>query len=93
MSVLEGMATGLPCVITTGCNFPEAGIADAAKIVNTNHKDISDALIELLQDADGAKKMGDRARQFILDNYTWDKIALKMVSVYQDITSCFPTSL
>ena len=86
MSVLEGMATGLPCVITTGCNFPEAGIADAAKIVNTNHKDISDALIELLQDADGAKKMGDRARQFILDNYTWDKIALKMISVYQNLT-------
>ncbi|MBS9392761.1 MAG: glycosyltransferase [Dolichospermum sp. LBC05a] len=92
MSVLEGMATGLPCVITTGCNFPEAGIADAAKIVNTNHKDISDALIELLQDADGAKKMGDRARQFILDNYTWDKIALKMVSVYEDIIFRSPTS-
>ena len=92
MSVLEGMATGLPCVITTGCNFPEAGIANAAKIVNTNYKDISDALIELLQDADGSKKMGDRARQFILDNYTWDKIALKMVSVYQDIIFRSPTS-
>ena len=26
MSVLEGMASGLPCVLTTGCNFPEAGV-------------------------------------------------------------------
>jgi hypothetical protein len=30
--------------------------------------------------------MGDSARKFILDNYTWDSIALKMISVYQEIT-------
>ena len=92
MSVLEGMATGLPCVITTGCNFPEAGMANAAKIVDINADDIADALIQLLQNADEAKKMGDRARQFILDNYTWDRIALKMVSVYEDIIFRSPTS-
>jgi len=92
MSVLEGMATGLPCVITTGCNFPEAGMANAAKIVDINADDIADALIQLLQNADEAKKMGDRARQFILDNYTWDRIALKMVSVYEEIIFRAPTS-
>ncbi|NET01091.1 MAG: glycosyltransferase [Sphaerospermopsis sp. SIO1G1] len=87
MSVLEGMATGLASVITTGCNFPEAGIANAAKVVDINSDDIADALIQLLQDSNEAKNMGVRARQFILENYTWDRIALKMVAVYQDITS------
>jgi glycosyltransferase involved in cell wall biosynthesis len=85
MSVLEGMATGLPCVITTGCNFPEAGMANAAKIVDINADNIADGLIQLLQDTDEAKKMGDRARQFILDNYTWDQIASKMIYVYKSI--------
>jgi glycosyltransferase involved in cell wall biosynthesis len=33
MSVLEGMAAGLPCVITTGCNFPEAAAANVAHVV------------------------------------------------------------
>jgi glycosyltransferase involved in cell wall biosynthesis len=85
MSVLEGMAAGLPCVITTGCNFPEAGEAEVAIIVNIDVGSIAKAIIQLLEDDQQAKNMGYRARQFILDNYTWDKIALKMVSVYENI--------
>jgi glycosyltransferase involved in cell wall biosynthesis len=85
ISVLEAMAAGLPCVITTGCNFPEAGKTQAASVVTINSHSIAHALIELLQDEEKAKKMGDRARQFILENYTWDRVASKMVSVYQDI--------
>jgi glycosyltransferase involved in cell wall biosynthesis len=92
MSVLEGMAAGLPCVITTGCNFPEAGEAEVASIVNIDVGSIAEAIIQLLEDDQKAKIMGDRARQFILDNYTWDRIALKMVSVYEDIISRSPTS-
>jgi glycosyltransferase involved in cell wall biosynthesis len=83
MSVLEGMATGLPCAITTGCNFPEAN--DVAKIVGIDAEQIANALISFLQDPLKAKDMGDRARQFILETYTWDKVALKMVSVYKNI--------
>jgi glycosyltransferase involved in cell wall biosynthesis len=85
MSVLEGMAAGLPCVITTGCNFPEAGEAEVAIIVNIDVGSIAKAIIQLLEDDQQAKNMGYRARQFVLDNYTWDKIALKMVSVYENI--------
>jgi hypothetical protein len=29
--------------------------------------------------------MGDRARQFILGNYTWDKIASRLSTIYQEI--------
>ena len=85
MSVLEGMAAALPCVITTGCNFPEAGEAEVAIIVNIDVGSIAKAIIQLLEDDQKAKNLGYRARQFILDNYTWDKIALKMVSVYENI--------
>ncbi|MBD2666125.1 hypothetical protein B6N60_01808 [Richelia sinica FACHB-800] len=90
MSVLEGMAAGLPCVITTGCNFPEAAAAEVASVVDINADDIADALIQLLQDTDEAKKMGDRAREFILENYTWDRVASKMVSLYKDIINGTP---
>jgi glycosyltransferase involved in cell wall biosynthesis len=85
MSVLEGMASGLPCVITTGCNFSEAAQAQAAYVVDINAEAIANALRECLQHPQRAKEMGDRARQLILEQYTWDKIAAKMVEIYQAI--------
>ncbi|BAY31554.1 group 1 glycosyl transferase [Nostoc carneum NIES-2107] len=85
MSVLEGMASGLPCVITTGCNFPEAAQAQAAHIVDTNPDEIANALIDCLSNPAQAQAMGDRARKLIFRNYTWERAAEKLVKVYQAI--------
>jgi glycosyltransferase involved in cell wall biosynthesis len=86
MSVLEGMASGLPCIFTTGCNFPEAAIAQAADVVEIDADAISNAMIQRLSDQVAAQAMGDRARQFILKHYTWDQIAVKIVQAYANIS-------
>ena len=85
MSILEGMAAGLPCIITTGCNFPEAAEAKVAHVVDIDVESISNTLINCLQDPEQAKQMGKNARQFIFDNYTWDIAAQKLVKAYQKI--------
>ncbi len=85
MSVLEGMASGLPCVITTGCNFPEAVTAQAAYAVEAKAEAIASALIQCLNNPEDAKAMGQRARQFILENYTWKKVATQLIESYQSI--------
>jgi glycosyltransferase involved in cell wall biosynthesis len=85
MSVLEGMASGLPCVITTGCNFPEAGEANAALVVDIRADSISEALLWCLHNPREAQEMGCRARLLIFEKYTWDKIAAQMEKVYLDI--------
>lgn len=85
MSVLEGMASGLPCIITTGCNFPEAAVANVAHIVDINTDAIADALINCLNYPQQAKAMGTRAHEFILQNYTWDCAAEKLVQAYGNI--------
>ena len=85
MSVLEGMASALPSVITTACNFPEAATAKAAYVVDVNADVIADALIKYLNNPQQAKEIGDRARQFIFDNYTWKQSAKKLSQVYEDI--------
>jgi glycosyltransferase involved in cell wall biosynthesis len=43
------------------------------------------ALTDCLEHLKQAKIMGDRARQFILENYTWDKIASRLSTIYQEI--------
>lgn len=85
ISVLEGMACALPCVITTGCNFPEAQKENAAYVVDIDAEAIANALIKCLENPQKAKEMGDRAKKLIQEHYTWDKIALKMIDVYQKI--------
>ncbi len=87
MSVLEGMAAGLPCVITTGCNFPEAEAANAVRVTNINADDIADGLMWCLKHPDAAKELGIRARNFIFNNYTWQRAAEKTVEVYEQLVS------
>ena len=85
MSVLEGMASGLAAVITTGCNFPEAAQAGAAHVVNVDAEEIAIALKNCLQHPEQTKAMGDRARQFIFEQYTWEGIAVKLIDIYNAI--------
>jgi glycosyltransferase involved in cell wall biosynthesis len=85
ISVLEGMASGLPCVITTACNFPEAAAAGAAYVVEANAQAIAAALIKCFRDEPAAKVLGSRAREFIFHNYTWDQAANKLQQAYTSI--------
>ena len=85
LSILEGMAAGLPCVFTTGCNFPEAEIAQVAHVVDVDSQKIAAALTECLQNPQQTKMMGDRARQFIFEHYTWEQIARRLIQIYTGI--------
>ena len=85
VSVLEGMASGLPCVITTGCNFPEAIEAQAAYAVNIDADEVANTLIQCLKNPQQAKAIGDRARKLVFEQYTWESIATKMIQVYTAI--------
>ena len=90
ISVLEGMASGLPCVMTTGCNFPEA--AEVAHVVDINPEEIAVALGKCLANSQEAKFMGEKARQMIFEQYTWDSIAAKLIGIYRSIINQQPLS-
>jgi glycosyltransferase involved in cell wall biosynthesis len=85
MSVLEGMAAGLPCTITTGCNFPEAAVANAAYVTDINSDSIADSLIACLNNPEQAKLMAENARKLAFKKYTWEEIAAQMQLIYREI--------
>jgi glycosyltransferase involved in cell wall biosynthesis len=86
ISVLESLAAATPVIITPGVALSDiVAQQQIGSVAELDVNAVSGAIQHFLDNPQEAKKMGDRARQFILENYTWDKIALKMVSVYKCI--------
>lgn len=85
-SLLENLAAGKPSLITPGCNFPEAVAAGAAVCVDPACGPIAEALQLLLDLPDGElHAMGQKGRELVLNNYTWEVAARRLVTVYRAI--------
>ena len=87
MAVLEAMACQLPVVITRQCNFPEVAENKAGFVIDPNEKELIIAINNLLKDVLLRKEMGENGRRLILREFTWDKIADKMIKLYQEVLS------
>jgi glycosyltransferase involved in cell wall biosynthesis len=84
IAVLEALVVGTPVLLTPG-----VGLAtvvrdnDLGYMTDLDIDAITTALDRYLADPDRAKLMGEHARQFTLENYTWDKIATDLVQFYR----------
>jgi len=85
VAALEAMGAGLPTVLTKGCHFPEAAQAGAALEVPITADAIAQALLHCLQHPAWARGMGDRARHFIRQHYTWEAIARQFQAVFEQM--------
>lgn len=83
----EAMACKVPVVSTDGGALPEV-VGDAGLIVPTrNHSEIARAVRQLLTDPDLREELGDKGRQRILENFSWQVAASDMVKLYRDVIS------
>ena len=88
LAVLEALACAKPCVITTGCNFEQVAAIGAGRVVEPAADALAAALIEVLSlSLQDRQMMGMRGRALVLQNYTWDIVARKMLTVYSCIVS------
>ena len=94
MAILENLAAGNPLLITPGCNFPEVAAAEAGLSVNPVAEEIEAGLRKLLDlSPDQRREMGERGRELVNNNYTWDIAARKMITVYRAILNGDPIPL
>ncbi|MCA9909599.1 MAG: glycosyltransferase [Anaerolineae bacterium] len=84
MAVLEAWASGLPVLLTPGCNLPEGITAGAALVMEPNVESIETTLKQLfaLSDLDRVA-MGERGRHLVEERFAWPKVAETMGDVYR----------
>ena len=85
MAVLEAMGAGLPVILSHGCNMTDVEPNGAGFVMDVSTDAIADKLRLLLTDAGLRQQMGHASRQLITQKYTWEKVALKLDSVYQQV--------
>ena len=85
VALLEALSAGLPLVITDECNFPEVGDSRAGFVVRPNDSETASALMSLLDSADLRREMSENARRLVRSNYTWERIAEKMFTLYGNV--------
>ena len=78
IAVLESLAVGVPVLVTPGVAL--AAFVQQHQLGYVPELDvlaIAKAIEQYLTHPQAAQDMGDRARQIIIEQYTWDKIAAK----------------
>lgn len=83
---IEAMACGKPVI---GClgegieDFVENGV-NGLLVEPHNVDDLVEKLDYLLSHTEEAKKMGEKARELVLEKYTWENNAKQTIKVYQE---------
>ncbi len=84
--LLEAQSSGKPVVA-----FDIGGVDEAVRNAETgllvkrgSNEELADALLRLLSDKALREKMGANGRKLVIENFTWDICAQKMLKVYHE---------
>ena len=85
IALLEAQATAKPVVA-----FDVGGVREAVSdketglLMKPNSSDLADAVMKLLGSFSLREQMGSKGRKFVVDNFSWDVCAQKMLNVYRE---------
>lgn len=84
MAALEAMAHRLPCLLSAGCNIPEAFAAGAALVAEPELTALTFALRQLfaLSQADRVM-MGNHGRALVARQFSWTHVAEQTAELYR----------
>ncbi|MBD2385318.1 glycosyltransferase [Cylindrospermum sp. FACHB-282] len=86
LAVLEALAVGVPVLVSPGVAL--ASVVQQHQLGYIAELDvlaIASAIEQYLSHPQETKEMSDRARQVVMENYTWDRVAQEMVVLYGKI--------
>lgn len=81
--LLEAMASGCAIITSNVTGCPEV-VGDTALLVDPKESgEINNALIKLIGDDELRIKLGHKARERVLKNFTWQQVAQDYVKIYE----------
>jgi glycosyltransferase involved in cell wall biosynthesis len=83
--VLEAGISGTPVLITNQCGFNDVANNGGGAVVDANEEGLYNAMIDLLKDVNELERMGLKLKKFVQNNYTWDIVAEKYVTLYNKL--------
>jgi glycosyltransferase involved in cell wall biosynthesis len=90
LSVLEGMAAGVPVVVTRTCPWEDVEREGCGLWVAHDARAIADALVHVLGERARGRAMGDRGRALARAKYSWDTVARSMADAYRAVLADRP---
>ncbi len=86
-ALMEAMAAGLPLVASRIGGVAEL-ISDGGNgslFQSGNSRDLAEKVVQLLDDPPLAREMGQQARQTVLDNFSFTRVASRYVALYNSL--------
>ena len=88
ITLLEAQATAKPVVAFNVGGIPEAVLnQETGLLTKPDSNKLADAILKLLENKSLREKMGNKARKFVVNNFSWDICAKKMLKVYHEAST------
>lgn len=77
MTILDGFSYGNPCIVTPGTNVAEEVSAhQLGWVTKLEVNEIAECIEKAIQEyRDNALKYYNNCKQYVIENYTWSKVA------------------
>ena len=87
LSILEAMAMGKPVVATAVGGIPEIVTNNVTGFLHQhgNSKDLAAAVLRLIENPEEARRMAEKAREHVLQNFSRQRFADEIAKTYRDV--------
>ncbi len=85
MALLEALAVGLPVIITSGCQLPQAAADNAGWLVEPEIGSIAAALERWLAARKEWAEMAAAGRRLAREEFSWLRVEAALTTVYRDL--------
>ena len=83
LAVIEAMAAGLPVIISDKVNiWREVHAGGAGRVIPCDAPALAEQILELLDNPDAARQMGQQGRSLVQERFQWPRIARRLAEAY-----------